>query len=99
MSCLSHALFYRRGDLHLLGQIEMKLLIYMQAFMLIIPHSILCMTFIITHTYASYRIVGESFSSGARRAGGSRSAGDPGTGGARGQGARRGTPGVRGPPG
>jgi hypothetical protein len=98
MSYLSHALFYQRGDLHLLDKIEMKLLIYMQAFMLIIHHSILCTTFIITHTYASYRIAGESFGSGTRRAGESRSVGDPGTGGARDRGARRGTPGVRGPP-
>jgi hypothetical protein len=35
MSCLL-ALFYRRGDLHLLGKIEMKIFIYMQALMLII---------------------------------------------------------------
>jgi hypothetical protein len=70
----------------------------MQAFTLIIPHSILCTTFIIAHTYASYRIVGESSGSGAITAGESRSAGDPGTGGARGQGARQGTPRVRGPP-
>ena len=39
MSCLLSALFYRRGDLHLLGKIEMKLFIYMQAFMLIIPRA------------------------------------------------------------
>jgi len=56
------------------------------------------MTLIITHTYASYKIAGESSSSSDRRAGGSRSAGDPSTEGARDQGTRRGTPGVRGPP-
>jgi hypothetical protein len=76
----------------------MKLLIYMQAFMLIIHHSILCTNFIITHTYASYRIAGGSFGSGARREGESISIGDPGTGGARDRGAKRGTPGVHGPP-
>jgi hypothetical protein len=58
MSCLLHALFYRKGDLDLLGKIEMKLLIYMQAFMLIIPHSILCTFLLVTHTYASYKIAG-----------------------------------------
>jgi hypothetical protein len=70
----------------------------MQAFIIIIHHSILCTTFIITHTYASYRIAGGCSGSGVRRAGGSRSVGDLDKGGARGRGARRGTPGVRGPP-
>jgi hypothetical protein len=56
------------------------------------------MTLIITHTYTSYKITGESSSSSDRRVGGSISAGDPSTEGARGQGTRRGTPEVRGPP-
>ena len=98
MSCLLSALFYRRGGLHLLGKIEMKLCIYMQAFMPIIPHSIPCTFLIVTHMYASYRIVGGASSSSARGAGRGRPVGDLGTGGARGQGARRGTPKVRGPP-
>jgi hypothetical protein len=78
--------------MHLLGNLEVEMFIYMLAHLLIMYHSILCMTFIITHTYASYRIAGGSSGSGARRAGGSRSAGDPGIGGAQGRGARRGTP-------
>ena len=91
MSCLLSALFYQRGDLHLLGKIEMKLFIYMQAFMLIIPHSIPCTFLLVTHTYVSYRIAGGASSSSARGAGRGRPVGDPGTGGARGLVARRGT--------
>jgi len=91
MSCLLSGLFYRRGDLHLLGKIEMKLFIYMKAFMLIIPHFMPCTFLIATHMYASYRITGGASSSSARGAGRGRPVGDPGIGGARGRGARRGT--------
>jgi hypothetical protein len=58
--------------------------IYMHALVFIMYPSILCMTFIITHTYASYRIAGGNSGSGARRAGGSISIADSSTGGARG---------------